>query len=300
MGGHPYAQSALTLASVLGGCWISAAAPTPPDLQSIVARVGTRVAEYYRRAQSLVCTDVYTVLPVEPDWSPVGARRTVESELHVELTPVSVGGLPQATDVRKVLSINGHAPRERDQKGPAGCTDPNPLSPEPLEFLLPPHRGEYRFTSLKDGHERGRAALLIDFVSADRKSHLEAHKRQGWDGDCIEVEGPAEMRGRVWVDAMTYDVLRLDEHLAGPTDVRVPWELRREEGFEDTLVLDRDDLTLRYQPVAFTDPDEVLVLPSSVDSMVAFRGGLQSTRRTDTFSDYRRFLTRGRVIRDVP
>ena len=49
--------------------------------------------------------------------------------------------------------------------------------------------------------------------------------------------------------------------------------------------------------MAFTDPDEVILLPVSTESLTLLRGGLQSTRRTRTFSDYRRFLTTGRIVK---
>jgi hypothetical protein len=48
--------------------------------------------------------------------------------------------------------------------------------------------------------------------------------------------------------------------------------------------------------VAFTDPHEVILLPESSDSVTVIRGGLQSVRRTERFSGYRRFLTGGRVV----
>jgi hypothetical protein len=48
--------------------------------------------------------------------------------------------------------------------------------------------------------------------------------------------------------------------------------------------------------VAFTDPAEVLLLPESIDSYTVLRGGLQSTRRNQTFSGYQRFVTAGRVV----
>jgi hypothetical protein len=37
-------------------------------------------------------------------------------------------------------------------------------------------------------------------------------------------------------------------------------------------------------------------LPESIDSLIMVRGGLQSTRRTQRFSDYKRFVTAGRVV----
>jgi hypothetical protein len=62
-------------------------------------------------------------------------------------------------------------------------------------------------------------------------------------------------------------------------------------------VVDRDDLTLRYKPVPFTDPEEVIVLPESLVALTMVRGGLQSVRRTDTFRNYRRFLTTSRMVK---
>ena len=65
------------------------------------------------------------------------------------------------------------------------------------------------------------------------------------------------------------------------------------------VVLERDDLTMRYKAVAFSDPDEVIRLPESIESMTVLRGGLQSIRRTDTFSGYRRFLGTGRGVKNL-
>jgi hypothetical protein len=101
----------------------------------------------------------------------------------------------------------------------------------------------------------------------------------------------------VWVDDTTHDVLRVDRHALGPVDVRVPWALQRSYGFGMSVVIDRDDMTMRYQPVTFSDPDEVILLPESIVSVTMLRGGLQSIRRSETYHDYRRFLTAGRVVR---
>ena len=105
------------------------------------------------------------------------------------------------------------------------------------------------------------------------------------------------IKGRLWVDADTYDVLKLERHIAGPTDVRVPLPLQREYGLPAWVTIDRDDFTLQYREVVFSDPDEVLLLPESIITTTVLRAGLQSTRRTQQFTDYRRFLTRGRIRR---
>jgi hypothetical protein len=48
--------------------------------------------------------------------------------------------------------------------------------------------------------------------------------------------------------------------------------------------------------VAFSDPDEVLLLPESIEYLVIARGGLQSTRRSQSYSGYKRFVGSGRVL----
>jgi hypothetical protein len=278
-------------------CWVAAAPPAPEDLAALMAHVGERVADYGRRAQNVICVERSTVQPIGSNWSPDGLSRTVESELRIESDGADGDMLPGVRVIRDVRRINGREPRARDKKDRSGCTDPNPLSPEPLSFLLPAHRDEYRFTSVRDGKEKNRAVLMIDFASTNGRSKAQLIEDERGHDDCFDWSGPMATSGRVWIDAATHDVLRVERHLAGPVDVRVPWPLQRRYNFGAWVVVDRDDLHLRYTPVAFTDPDEMILLPESIDTLTVVRGGLQSNRRTDTFSGYRRFLTKGRVIK---
>jgi len=266
-----------------------------PDLNELVAQVGARVAAYYQRAQRLICTEHSTVVPIGTNWSVEGFARTVESELRVELDAADDGALPAARMTRQVRRVNGREPRARDKQDRSGCTDPTPLSPELLSFLLPGQRDEYRFTSVRDGRERNRAALIIDFTSAQRTSRPELIEDEYGHDDCFDWKGPVAVAGRLWVDAATHDVLRLERRVPGPTDIRVSNTLQRKYGFTPWLTIDRDDVTLRYKEVSFSDPDETMWLPESIESVTVLRSGLQSARRTQVFSEYRRFLTESRV-----
>lgn len=273
----------------------SGAPQAEPDLPTLLEAVANRVATYYHRAQRVVCTETSTVQPIDRQWSSQGFARTVESELRLELDATDGDALPDGRIVREIRRVNGRLPRESDKKSRSGCTDPNPLSPEPLAFLLQPQRDAYRFTSVRSGRERDRSALIIDFTSVDRTSRPELIEDERGRDDCFDWKGPLAIRGRVWVDAQTYDVLRIDRGLAGPVDVRVPSLLQRRYRFEPYLVIDRDDVSIRFKPVAFTDPDEVLLLPETIEAITVLRSGLQSIRRTERFSEYRRFLTAARV-----
>jgi len=293
--GHARLAAVGSVAACAG--WLSAAPAAAPDVDALLARVGERIVEYYRRAHSVICIERSTVQPIQTNWTPEGFARTVESELRVESEATDGDDFPEATVVREVRRINGREPRERDKKDRAGCTDPNPLSPEPLAFLLPGHREEYRFTGVREGREGDRAALVIDFVSEKRRSKPELIEDPRGHDDCFDWSGPVAMRGRVWVDSATHEVLRVNRQLLGPVDVRVPWAIQRRHGLPPWVVLDRDDLTMRYKHVAFSDPDEVMLLPESIETMTVVRSHLQSARRSETFSEYRRFLTAGRVVK---
>jgi hypothetical protein len=289
MARHRYARLAVIGTVALCAGWVSSAAQPPADIEALMAHVGERIADYYRRAQGVICIESDTVQPIRSNWAFDGFARTVESELRVDADSEDGDSLPEPRLTRDVRSINGRAPRERDKKDRSGCTDPTPFSPEPLAFLLPVHRGEYRFTSVRKGTEKDRAALIIDFESANRKSRPELIEDERGHDDCFDWSGPIAMRGRVWVDARTHDVLRID---------RVPWKLQRRYHLPAWVTLERDDLTMRYKAVAFSEPDEVILLPESMEALTVIRSGLQSIRRTETFSDYRRFLTTGRVVKD--
>jgi hypothetical protein len=228
------------------------------------------------------------------NYSPYGFVRTVESELRVEADNGQSTG--EAAIVRKVRKVNGRVPREKDKKDRAGCTDPNPLSSEPLAFLLPAHRSEYQFRTARIAKDRDRSALVIDFASVDRRSKPELIEDPGGHDDCFDWTGHIASRGRVWVDAESYDVIRVERGLGGPVDVKVPLLIQRRHHLDGWVVIVRDDVTIRYKTVAFSEPDEMLLLPESITSFTMVRGGLESTRRTQTFSDYKRFVAGGRVL----
>jgi hypothetical protein len=276
---------------VLALTTITSRAQPQPDIQELLARVSERVTEFYNRAKNVICIERSTVQGVELNYSVVGFARTVESELRIE-----ADGAGEATVVRTLRKVNGRVPRASDKKDRSGCTDPNPVASEPLAFLLPAQRSEYRFTIAGIGRERDRPALLIDFASVNRRSRPELIEAPNGHDDCFDWVGHIASRGRVWVDADNYDVLRVERSLGGPVEVKVPTLIQRRHRLDSWVVLLREDSSIRYKPVAFTDPEEVLLLPESITSIIMVRGGLQSSRRSHTFSDYRRFVAEGKVL----
>jgi len=272
----------------------TAVAQAQPGIDEMLARVGARIAEFYKRAQKVICIETSRVQPIDLSRSSQGFARIVESELRVDVDGGQIPG--EASVVRQVRKVNGRAPREKDARNRDGCTDPNPLSTEPLAFLLPGHRSEYQFKAAGVAKERNRPAFRIDFASANRKSSPELIEDKQGHEDCFDWSGHIAETGRIWVDAETYDVLRVERSVGGPTSVRVPPRIQRRHHLDNYVVIMREDTTIRYRTVAFSDPDETLLLPESIESLSILTGGLQSTRRSQTYSDYKRFVGDSRVV----
>ena len=85
--------------------------------------------------------------------------------------------------------------------------------------------------------------------------------------------------------------------MAGMADLSVPTKLQRKHNLDNNVVVERHDTTIRYKTVPFHDPDEAMLLPESIETLIVVRGGLESMRSKQTFTDYRRFLTGGRIIK---
>jgi hypothetical protein len=284
---------AFPAAFVLAAATVTAQAP--PDVETLLAKVGERIADYYKRAQNVVCTEKTMVQPVGYDYAPRGFARVTEYELRVEAD--LDGDTTDAKVVRQLLKVNGKAPREKDKKDRAGCTDANPLSTEPLAFLLPAHRSEYTFVSGGFGKGKDRNALILDFTSSKPEGKGEIAEDPRGHEDCFTWSLPVVVKGRVWVDAESYQVLRVEQRMAGMADLSVPAKLQRKHNLDNNVVVERHDTTIRYKTIPFHDPDEAMILPESIDTLIVVRGGLESVRSRQTFSDYRRFLTAGRVVK---
>jgi hypothetical protein len=280
---------ALATASVasLGG----QPANTPSiDLAALLARVGERIEAYYQRAQSIVCTETVQLVTMDMGFSPDPHTRRLIYELRVSWDKASDGDTtPEANVLRQLKSINGRPPKPGEEPG---CLDPKPVSLDPLAFLLPHHQQEYKFTYKGVGRiGDGRTAAMLDYGPAGKPP-----PEITWKDSCVSINVPARTTGRVWIDRFAGDVLRIDETVMGPFDIQVP-ESQRRKGASPSLVLDRADSSIRYRLVTFTEPNEIVLLPESIEMMSVIRGsGAPRLRTTQRFTGYQRFVTGGRVV----
>jgi hypothetical protein len=267
----------------------SAAAPVQADFSETLTHVSRRLEQWYARASSIMSTEHVWIQPLRADMTPLDFPRRLAFELRVQWDPgrAAPGGAPIANIVREPLRIDGRLPPANDP----GCLDPKPLSPEPLAMLLPARLRESEFTPAGTARVDGQAAIMIDY-----RGIASLPEEITWTNDCVSLLLPGRSRGRIWVDAETYDVLRVDDRLVGRFSFDVPREHQR-RGAARSMVIERADSSIRYRRVMFSDPEETMLLPASIDSVQVIRGtGTQRTRITQRFSDHRRFLTAGRIV----
>jgi hypothetical protein len=263
------------------------AAAQSTRLPDILRDVGQYVESYFTRVQSIVGTETVRVQPLAHDFSADGRMRTLVYELRLDWAAGLAGQL-SAQVVRELVKVDGRVPRPRDEPR---CLDPHAITPEPLEFLRPGNQEKFIFTLSGSAVVDGRRAHLMDY-----RGRTPEPVDVTWKDDCATIDLPGRTRGRVWVDATDATILRLDEGLVGQVDVRVPVTQQR-RGAARAMVLERADTSIKYKPVRFADPEETLFLPDSVDVLQVIRdAGTPRLRVTHRFSNYRRFVTGGRLV----
>jgi hypothetical protein len=266
--------------------------PAGGSLADTLARTGRRVEVYYSYARTLVAAERVEIQPLGPDLLATGPRRRLSYELRIEWEPPEPGERSgEARVVRQLLEVNGR-PATPDPRDEPRCVDPAPVSPEALAIFLPSSQAQYVFSDAGTARIDGRAMLMLDYRRAEP-----AAEDIVWKGDCVTVDVPARTRGRAWIDIETGDVVRLDERFAGPFDFDVPWEHQR-RGSSRSMTIERYDTSIRYRHVVFSDPDETLLLPSTIETLsIVKNAGSPRLRVTQTLGDYRRFRTDSRIVR---
>ncbi len=263
-----------------------------PELGAVLSRVGARVEQYFARAQSIVCVEIVGLIPVDSGGR--GRSRTVESELRLSWEPTEENPTPiEARTLRQVMKVNGHPPRENDHEN---CTAPeqNPSEVQPLSLLLPQQRHEYSFKLAGSARLDNRAAIVVDYRMVARPS-VTVELVDGKE-DCLSYSIEGGMRGRIWIDAETFDVLRMDQGLIGLVDVPLPRKVANRYSWP-SWTIERFDTSIRFKPVTFQEPAETLVLPASSTSYRITRGsGTPQLRTTTQYSGYRRFITGARIL----
>ena len=288
---------AAACAVLLMGLGVSASAQRAVhiDLEGVLERAAARVVDYFARAQSIVCLEKVALQRLSLGFSSDGPARFVESELRLSWEPSKENPTPkEARTLRQVLRVNGHPPRKKDWNN---CTTPEQEDSEeqPLSMLLPESRAELSFEYEGRDVVDGRDAVVIEFREKKGRPTVDVSLVEDKE-DCISFNIDGGMRGKLWIDAETSDVLRLDRSLSGLVEIPLPRKAQR-IGMTHQWTMERWDSSIRFKAVKFDDPSETLILPVSSSSLQITRGaGTPRLRTTTQYTSYRRFMTGARVV----
>ena len=256
--------------------------PAAPELME---RVGGYVKAYVERARTLLSRETTRTRQLDASLSPAGASREVVSEQRVEWDSSQGGTIP--TIIRELVKVNGRAPKPGDEPD---CYDPKAEAPEPLSFLLPELQVEYRFFNTGRGRVDKRNTTIIEFVPTEAEK-----PRVTWEGKCSTIYFP--FRGRFWTDESTGEVLRLEATLERSFDFEIPKEVQQPGDHVAYQTLQIWQRSVRYSPTTFTNPEETLLLPSTIRTIAVYQAGRTARLMTDqSFSNYRRFMTGATLI----
>jgi hypothetical protein len=241
-----------------------------------------------------MCLEKVSLQKLNFSWGTDGPARFVESELRLSWEPSPDNPTPkEARTLRQVLRVNGHAPRKKDWDN---CTTPEQQESEvqPLSILLPDSRVEHSFAYGGRGVVDGREAVIITFREKVKPtvdvSLVEDNE------NCVSFDLEGGTRGKIWLDAHTNDVLRLDRSLAGLVEIPLPRKAQR-FGVNRSWTMERWDSSIRFKPVRFDEPNETLILPVEATTFQITRGsGSPRLRTTTKYESYRRFMTAGRIV----
>jgi hypothetical protein len=265
----------------------TAASPQVPDaaavpaLSAVLRHLAERTQQYYDRFTSIICTETVRQQDLRHNLAPVGRPRVTVFELSVSRDLSSKDGTDFRVE-RTLLSVNGRPARKNQEPG---CTDPKTGTPEPLGFLLEKNQPHIRFAlnELAAGGPAGARALSYVQSPPEPVSVR-------WTTNCFNAEGGGQ-DGRLWFDPVTFDVLQVEARLSRPFQVPAP---RISFVIQSPILVERAETRVRFERVAFEIPDEIVLLPQSIETLTVFRGAT-SLRGEQKLTDFRRFLAESTI-----
>ena len=292
---------AAVLVLLFGAAWAARAQeaaapqPTPGDekLARILERVGEGVARYQAGLFSIAFDETLRQEELRKDMTPKKSKEFVFETvvLREELSSDEDDYYPRI--VRRLKTVDGKPARK-------GASHPAAYNVQSLSFLLPKHLKRLEFSL--DGEEmfEGRAAYRIRLLQPG-----EGPPRVEWNrrlvGMSFRVFAPLVYL--IWVEAESFDVIKLESHLAAPFEFESPRAFGAGPlgrfGPTRHLRYTNQDYAVRFRREQFKDPEQTLLVPESAEWLTVIEGASKPrTRATLRFSGYRRFRSDVKVIEE--
>ncbi len=259
-------------------------------LERILDKVGEGVARYQSGLFSIAFTETLRREELREDMTAKKSKEYVFDSvvLREALSADEEDYYPRLA--RRLKTIDGKPSKKR-------------LGPEinfavtSLSFLLPEGRGPLQFTLEGEEAEAGRKLYRIRILSPG-----EGEPRVEWKSRVVgfRFRVVAPYVYMIWVDAETFDVLRLESHLAAPFEFDGP----RAFGFgrlgpTPHFKYAAQDYLVRFRRQQFKDPEQTLLVPEYAEWVTVIEGASKPrTRATLRLSNYRRYRSDVKIIEE--
>lgn len=259
-------------------------------LERILERVGEGVARYQSGLFSIAFTETLRREELREDMTAKKSKEYVFDSVVLRETLSADDEDYYPRLARRLKTIDGKPSKKR--LGPE--TD---LTVSSLGFLLPKHRGLVQFTFEGEEAEAGRKLYRLRMLSPG-----EGEPRVEWKSRALgfRFRVVAPYVYTIWVDAETFDVLRLESHLAAPFEFDGP----RAFGFgrlgpSRHFKYAAQDYLVRFRRRQFKDPEQTLLVPEYAEWVTVIEGASRPrTRATLSFSNYRRYRSDVKIIEE--
>lgn len=270
-------------------------------LARVLKRVGESVERYQGGLFSIAFTETMREEKLKRDLSTPDGRAREYVFDNIALRQKIAEGEDEifAKTIRRTKTVNGKPAKEAKphvEKRKCGNAGPGDSYADPLTFLLPKMQPRYEFTDEGEETLEGRKTHVVGFVPRGQGGPKVVQK-----DDCFWATLP--FKGRIWVDAESGDVLRLEWRLIESYEYESPRAMKigaLRFGPKRRFNYERFESVTRFRRVEFKDPAQTLLLPAAFESLRVIEGAsLPRVRVTRTFTDYRRFVSDVKVIEDA-
>jgi hypothetical protein len=266
------------------------------QLNHLLERVGEKIQKYHDAMFSIAFTEVLRQQELKSDETPKNKPKEFVYESIVVSRTAQANQQNSFPVINRTLkSVDGKPTEQKNLPQRSKCieTNPQPAYADALTFLLPQNRNDFIFSYAGEAELEGRktAVVLISQPPASEPVKIVQ------TADCFRLSRSLQMQGTIWIDPNTFDVIQLQwrqaETFSGKTSAGVSkfgifpvFRPAKEINYE------KQETTIRFRPVTFQNPEQVLLLPSSRVSAWILKGAkIAGFRVTSDYSRYRRFLT---------
>jgi hypothetical protein len=267
-----------------------AAAPVDDKLARILERTGEGVAKYQAGLFSITFTETLRQEELRRDMTAKKSKEFVFETvvLRESLSDEEEDFYPKS--VRRLKTVGG-----KPAKGGKGREPRYGFNVQSLGFLLPKNRKLFEFTLEGEETVGGRAAYRIR-VLRPGQGEPRVEWRRGLVGMSFRAFAP--MVYLVWVDAESFDVLRVESHLVAPFEFDSP-RVFGAFGPSGHLRYTNEDYAASFRRQQFKDPEQTLLVPDAAEWLTVVEGaGRPRTRAAIRFSNYQRFRSDVKVIEE--